>query len=942
MNDYIEKLNLNNMKCKYIISYLFLLFSAGLSAEQPTGDSLVLDFPDTNLGTLVRTAAKQTQAISAVTDGELSKNSTSNPLNALYGLLSGLEMMQRSGWESNPTLILRGNAAPLTIIDGFPRALETLNIAEIESVTVLKDGPAAALWGARGANGVIMVTTKRGHQNTRMQVEANYTVGMEFPINQPSFANGYEYAAALNEALYYDGLDLKYTHDELDAFKYGTNTDLYANTDWIKEGLRKHTLNNQLNVTMRGGGQRLRYFTMLSYKNDYGILNENYANYSERYTAQMRKYDLSLRMNIDVDITPFTLVQLSMQGSLRELKRPRTGESALFSGLYNTPSGAFPLRTSTGLWGSNSVLKDNPIARIADVGYYKVNPRMLQADLRIHQDLSMLTRGLSAEVAVAYDNKANYEETGSKNFKYQVNTPVLNAITGLYDTVSENYGDDSALTISDGNLSEQYIKSTLEAQVNYNRTFGLHGVNGGLLYRMDSETGLGRYNTYKRMSMIAMAGYNYRSTYYIDLLLNHYGTSVLPFDNRFRNYSSISAAWVLSNEKFMKGLPFINNLKLRASYGRSGWDLISYELDRQYYVADGYYYFGDASSTASASREDKLAIDSKMLNTEVSDKYNIGLDLQLFRKLNLTLDAFLDKRSDILVGGDALISSAIGIQVAQQNAGKQENKGFEVTLDWKENTKKDFSYHAGVNFSYVKTKLIENGEGYKPYGYLSTKRHSVGQVFGLEAIGYFRDEKDIALSPEQAFSEVRPGDIKYKDWNNDNIIDDNDKHAIGYSSTIPEIYYGINLGFEYKGFGIDALFQGVAHYSKLLNVNSVYWPMRNNLNISDWYLHDKIRWTEETKDIANVPRLTTLNNENNFQTSTQWLANGNFFKLRNLNIYYNLPQRWISKIRLEKCQIFARANNVFSLDHIDYLNCEDLRVTYPDMFSIYFGATIKF
>ena len=192
------------------------------------------------------------------------------------------------------------------------------------------------------------------------------------------------------------------------------------------------------------------------------------------------------------------------------------------------------------------------------------------------------------------------------------------------------------------------------------------------------------------------------------------------------------------------------------------------------------------------------------------------------------------------------------------------------------------------------------------------------------------------------FSAVRPGDIKYKDMNGDRIIDDNDVHPIGHSSSVPEIYYGIKLGFEYKGFGLDALFQGVVGYSRMMNVSSVYWPLRNNTNVSDWYLHDKIRWTEETRDIANVPRLTTLNNSNNFRNSTQWLVNGDYFKLRNLNVYYNLPQRWISKVKLEQCQIFARANNVFSIDHVKYMNCEDFSVNYPDMFSVYFGASIKF
>ena len=229
------------------------------------------------------------------------------------------------------------------------------------------------------------------------------------------------------------------------------------------------------------------------------------------------------------------------------------------------------------------------------------------------------------------------------------------------------------------------------------------------------------------------------------------------------------------------------------------------------------------------------------------------------------------------------------------------------------------------------------------YDYLSKKGDRVGQCYGLEAIGYFNDWEDINNSPSQLFSDVRPGDIKYKDQNGDGRIDDYDVVPIGYSTTVPGIYYGINLGFEYRGFGMDMVFQGVGQFSKMLNVRSVYWPMRNgNSNLTKWYLEDNIRWTEDTKDIATVPRLTTLDNANNFRNSTQWLENGSYFKLRNLNIYYNLPDKWAKAMKMDKCQVYVRANNLFSIDHIKYMNCEDLTINYPDMTSVYFGLNINF
>ena len=906
------------MKRKYILMG-FAMLSSVVAGAQDITDSI----------------ARKTQAVSTISADEISKNATPNVSNTLYGLLPGLSVMQQTGWTDDAATLLRGYNNPLIVVDGFARPLSYLNTEEIESVTVLKDGAATAVWGTRGANGVILITTKRGQYNTKMQIGASYKFGMDFPINQPKFANGYEYASALNEALYYDGLEPQYTREELDAFRSGSNRDLYADTDWMKEGLRKHTINNQLDISFRGGGKRLRYFTLLSYKNDYGILNETYAKYSDRYTAQMRKYELGLRMNIDVDITPTTLAQFSMLGQLRERKRPNTSEYDLFAGLFNTPSGAFPMQTSHGYWGSNDVLKTNPIARIADIGYFKENPRTLQADFRIRQDLSLVTPGLSMEASVAYDNNAAYKEEGYKKFQYEVNMPVRNVITDKIEADSKVYGDNSALQVNNLDMTKQYINANLEAALKYNRSFGKHTVSALGSYRLESERGIGRNNAHKRMYVNASAGYSYKDTYLIHALVNHTGTSVLPDGDKFRTYPAVSAAWVISNENFMKKATAIDYLKLRASYGRVGWDDISYELDRQYWAWGGAYWFGDANTQSEGMKEDKLAMNN--LTLEVSDKYNIGLEMRLFKRLNLSVDAYMDKRSKMPVSGSNVISSAIGISIPQQNNGKTEYKGIDLGIDWKDKVGKDFTYYVGGTLNYIRTEVIENGEGYIPYDYLSGKGLPAGQLFGLEAIGYFRDEADIANSPQQMFSEVRPGDIKYRDMNGDH-----DVHPIGHSSSVPEIYYGIKLGFEYKGFGLDALFQGVAGYSRMMNVSSVYWPLRNNTNVSDWYLHDKIRWTEETRDIANVPRLTTLNNSNNFCNSTQWLVNGDYFKLRNLNVYYNLPQRWISKVKLEQCQIFARANNVFSIDHVKYMNCEDFSVNYPDMFSVYFGASIKF
>ena len=401
-----------------------------------------------DLGTQTTTEFRKTQAVSTIYTNELEKNATPNPYNALYGLLPGLTTLQNTSWESEKARMnIRGRGSlngdtPLFVVDGFVRPIEYINLSEIESVSVLKDGAATAIWGGRGANGVVLITTKRGIYEKK-EIKVDYKFGMGLPINQPDFVDAITYAKLRNEALRNDGLmpDM----DEA-GFASGIHSDLYPNVDWQKEALRNHTTNHQLDISFRGGGKKLRYFTVLNYKNDMGLLNNDYTDYTGRYNSQMKKYALNLRMNLDVDVSDATKLKLSMLGMLRETKRPNTSEGTIFSQIFNTPSAVFPVRTQEGYWGSNNVLNTNPIASIADVGYYKLNQRMLQADLRLTQDLSSLAPGLSAELAVAYDNSATYNETGKKSFMYQTiskgenGEPVYNTFGNARDELQISNG----------------------------------------------------------------------------------------------------------------------------------------------------------------------------------------------------------------------------------------------------------------------------------------------------------------------------------------------------------------------------------------------------------------------------------------------------------------------------------------------------------------------
>lgn len=892
---------------------------------------------------------QQTQAIAVLDGDRLRSNSTFNVGNALYGLMPGVIVEQTTGWMDGATITVRGGGSqssqsPLIVVDGIPRTLNYLNMLEVESVSVLKDGAATALWGTRGANGVVMVTTKRGQYNKR-SIDVNYTYGMGLPINQPEFVDGRTYAMMRNEALYYDGLPMEYDPTALEAFRTGSNPEMFPNVDWMDEATRNYTTNHQLNVNFRGGGKRVRYYSAINYQNDQGILDKDLVNSTGRFDAQMKRYRLDARMNLDVDVTQYTRFALSMFGLLQKDNRPNITEDQIFGNLYNVPSGAFPLRTTNGYWGSNNIFKFNPIAEIAEKGYFRTDERMLQSDLRIFQDLSMVTPGLKAEVGISYDNSAVYQETGTMKYQYEALTLVPGAVLGEYDLLRNVGGEEQSLSVSNDGLNSQFMRLVIDAKAGYDRAFGLHGVNGTLQYRQESYTPMGINSQRKRQSMIFTVGYNYDNRYMADVVVNYSGTSVLSDGDKFRTYPAVSAGWIVSNESFWKAKNVIDYFKIRASWGRSGNDNIGYDLDERFWETCGGGLFGNppGNNGGAWSGMHAGALPVKDLDIEIADKFNFGIDMRFWNRLSFTADAFYDKRRNTLISAENLFSSAIGTGVPQLNMGSTNSKGLDLGIQWNDKVGKDFSYYVNGTFSYLRTCIDENGEGYKPYGYLSHKGDRIGQIYGLEAIGYFRDQADIESSPKQMFSSVRPGDIKYKDQNNDGRIDSYDEVAIGHSSTLPGIYYGINLGFEYKGFGVDMVFQGTGQFSKMLNTSSVYWPLRNNnTNISKWYLEDKVRWTEDTKAVANAPRLTTLDNSNNFRNSTQWLENGAFFKLRNLNVYYNLPEKWTSRMNMNRCQVYLRGNNLFSIDHIKYLNCEDLSVGYPDLASVFVGVNINF
>jgi TonB-linked SusC/RagA family outer membrane protein len=865
---------------------------------------------------------------------KLKHHSQVNVGDALYGLLPGLYIMQGSSgtniFDDSPRVNLRGistlgNASPLIIIDGFERDIETLSLKEIESVSVLTNAVASAIYGVRGANGVVQITTKRGTTGTNASV--NYSYGMATPFRMPKFADAATYASALNEALANDEMSARYTAQEIEYFKSGEHPELYPNVDWQNELYNSNGSVHQVDAEFDGGKNDFRYYTAFTYSNQQSIFAP--VDVGNVYNAKPDKLHMNIRTNLDYKLGSTTNISINLLGRIQSQTRPGSSLNGIIGSMYNTPAAAFPVRVNTGEWGGTNLYSFNPLAELSDKGFSEVIRRTMLADIRIVQDLSFFTEGLYAEVAVAYDNMANYLDTRTKDYEYKMPTGTPGNVT--YQT----FGKNTQLGFN-SSLNNQEMASTLTGIAGYKFTTGDHAFDTKIKYEQLSQVRSGRNNTTKRQSVMGIVSYNFKNKYVADGVLNYSGSAVMPKGDYFSLYPAISAGWVVSNESFFNSTA-INLLKVNASVGLSGSDLIGHDLEKQFFLEGGDYFFQSNNQRFTAWREGALGVvDLKM---EQALKADVGVETSIFNSLSLSAAYFYEKRSNILVPGYSVVSGVLGIEIPRLSTGEVSNQGVELVMDWRKKVN-DFNISVSGNFTYAKNKIINMNEGFLPESYLYRTGGSLYQYYGLETDGFFESVAQIndPNTPKQLFGDVKPGDIKYVNQNKDNVINEFDVVRLGYSN-MPEIYYGINLHADYKNFGIDAQFQGVANRTIYLNESSLFFPLQNNTNISTWYLEENERWTPETASTANLPRLTTQENNNNFRVNDIWLKNGAFFKLRNLDVYYTFPGKIF---KLTEARIYLRGSNLFSLDYLTYADPEMITANYPVMRTYSIGLNIKF
>lgn len=907
------------MKRIYTYIILPLLLVSAVASAQNQVTPCQIDSID--LGNLFRLqAASNVSAGSDVFD----RSPEVDIAKALYGQLSGVLVKQGTGRsEDNQSKLRLHGHSPLILVDGFVRELNDITGLEIEQVTVLKDAAAMALYGVKGANGVVMITTKRG-QDSPLRVTAKYQYGLALATRTPQFADSYTYAYYVNQASQLDGLAARYSNTDLNGF-YNTvngaadaNPYAYPNVNWWDQIYRNHGDNHRAQFTFTGGNRNFRYYAAVDYvKNNAMYVTPSSDN---RYNGHVYDNRLSIRTNVDVNITNSTAMKINVMARLWEDNKPyymRSG--SIEQDLYNLPAAAYPIKHEEGTYGGSNFFKTkNPVASFQESGQNQYFRPKVLADVTLRQDFGSLVKGLSADIAVAFDYIGKMTETATKEYRY----------AELVGGALTYYGTNSKTIDYSHWFSSLSMKFDMTARVNYVRGFGDHHIEGHLAYRQRSWIEAERNASSKTQEILGTASYNWKQRVFADLVLNYSGSAYLAPGKRFNFYPALSVSGIISQEPYVKAF---------GSIGLSGSDGdLEHELWRQNYGSSNGHSYNFTLPVESYSGRAEGNMAALTLAPEQAATATLGAETRLFgNRLYARLDGFLEDRTKILIE-PANVSGVLGVEMNAQSLGEYKYAGADLALAWDDKIG-DFSYGVYGNAGLLASKVIDDGQAFQAYDYLYHKGNPVGQCYGLEVVGFFRDEADIAASPVQTFGDVRPGDIKYKDQNSDGVINSQDKVKI-LGSTTPTLQYGFGLHAGWKGLEFYADFQGVAGVTVSLLDSPLYQPLTSsNSNISLTYLGREIPWTPETADRATMPRLTTQSGENNFRSNSLYYRDGSFLKLRNIGVSYTIPK---DLMKICSATVSLSATNLFSADTIRFADPEQLGANYPT--TRVFWAGIKF
>lgn len=880
-----------------------------------------------------------TAAVTTISGEELQQTSATNLAQALYGRLPALTALSQGGFSGDEnkgaSFNIRGfhtlnDKSILILVDGYERPIDRLSVEEVESVTVLKDAAATALLGHEGVNGAILVKTKRGSEG-KTHVKADYSHKFTFGPHFADMVDGYTYANALNRARRNDGLSAAYTAQELGLFQDGSDPFFYPNVNWRDLTFKNTGDEDHAYVSVYGGTERVKYYTNIDYVDVRGALKDTQQ---PTYNAQLRQSKANIRTNLDFNITGTTEMSVNLFGMFQETKRPSgLTADALVATLYGLPASAFPVKTSTGIWGGNESFGDvNPVARVQETGFYKTHQRQLWVDGKLTQRLDFWVNGLSVFISAGYANSSINAENSTKTFRYGYER--YNGTVGDKDAVVlSTFGSmQNDLTFSNW-VDSQWWTASGNIGVNYKHSFfGDDHFNASVIYNNKGENHDGRGNTFYRQNIMGVFHYDFQNRFMGDLVLAGNGSN-RSYPSKWAFSPVLSLGWIYANHE--SGL--FNYGKLRASGAIQHTDymptygmwLPTWDSSHGYVIIGNNY-----SPTWGASLGSFPTTD---FSQETSKSINVGTDLRLFNALDVTLDGFYQRRSHIMLSADNENSAVAGIQSAYNDVGEVESYGFEVSAKYAKKISSDLYVNAGATLSWNRNRVVRY-IGTPTYPLQDPVGHRVNEAWGLKTAGFFTSEDDINSSNRQEFSTVGVGDVKYQDLNGDNIINEFDVTSLKGSTDIPELNYAFNIGVEYKGIGINAWFQGTGNYMKYLP-SAIWGGMANNGNLSVDYYNNCYDVAGEN---ALYPRLTTLDNNNNNHASDMWYKKVHFLKMRNCEVYYKLPSKLLSRLWLSAAKVFVQGENLLSFDNVDSMDAEVFSTAYPMFKGVNVGVTLTF
>lgn len=905
-----------------------------------------------------QTKATLTGSISQVSTQTIERVASPTLSTTLGGMLPGIITRQSSGepgYDSAELLIRgvgtwTGNRQPLVLVDGIERDINILNSQEIESFTILKDASATAVYGVRGANGVILINTKRGRigkPKVTLRTEFANLHGLRFP----DYINGFEFASLMNEAVAHgtgSTDNLPWSEADLLNFKSGADPYSYPSVNWTDEVLKRNAFQTINNLSISGGNDIVRYFVNVGYTMKEGLYKRD-PQYKYNTNSMSSRYNF--RSNVDVNLSKELTAELGLGGIIEDRTYPGHGAPMIFNSMKKISPINFPKQNPDGSPGGGvSYLQDNPWALSTQSGYDKQFRNTLQGTFRLGWDLSTLvTQGLSVSAKFSYD--FYYFNSTVRRIDYEVKQYLgRDEVTGedRYNVVRPQ-GSMGYYTVQDPINRSYYY----ETAINYERRFDKHLLSGLFLFNRNDHihlsAGSSMYNLpYRRQGWVGRATYDFDHRYLLEFNFGFNGSENFPEGSKYGFFPSASTGWVISNEQFWNQ-KIINHLKIRGSYGLVGNDQIGGDrflfLSSVNKAVNGYFY-GMSQQYVEGWTEDKIGVSN--VTWETAKKLDLGFDLEMFNGIvSLQADYFNENREGILLRRGVVpnITGMTSNQIPWANLGKVKNRGFDGKIEIRNTTSSGLYYSFTANATLAKNTIIEDDSPIPRYEYQNTRGKRIDQPFGLVALGFFEDQDDIDNSPRQNFmAVVRPGDVKYQDVNNDGVIDDFDRVAIGYART-PELMFGFGGTVAYKGWDLTLNFTGAARTSTFLDMEGM-WPFQleyPNYNVMREYYDN--RWVSGADNSnAKYPAVINGNNPNNYRTSTLYMKDASYVRLKVAEVGYNFPKPVAESLSIEGLRVFINGTDLLTFDKLKVIDPESNYGTggYPRQSVLNIGAQVNF